>query len=86
MNFTIFYAWQSDRPENTHRYLIREAAKEAVKRIARDVDVEDSPRLDHDTKDVPGTPDFPFYRTYQELMVGSACNWIEKPRKGFERA
>jgi acetylornithine/succinyldiaminopimelate/putrescine aminotransferase len=25
-------------------------------------------------------------RTYQELAVGSARKWIEKPRKGFERA
>lgn len=56
MDFTIFYAWQSDRSQNTHRYLIRDAAKEAVKRIGKDASVEDSPRLDHDTKDVPGTP------------------------------
>jgi hypothetical protein len=57
MDFTVFYAWQSDRPQKTHRYLIRDAAKEAVKRIGRDATVEDSPRLDHDTKDVPGTPE-----------------------------
>jgi hypothetical protein len=57
MDFTIFYAWQSDRIETTHRYLIRDAAKEAVKRIGRSADVEDSPRLDHDTKGVPGTPE-----------------------------
>jgi hypothetical protein len=68
MDFTIFYAWQSDRPQNTHRYLIRDAAKEAVKRIGRDVDVEDSPRLDHDTKDVPGTPEIAgtIFRKIQE--------------------
>jgi len=57
MDFTIFYAWQSDRPQNTHRYLIRNAAKDAGKRIGTDADVEDSPRLDHDTNDVPGTPE-----------------------------
>ena len=44
MDFSVFYAWQSDRPQNTHRYLIRAAAKEAVKRIGRDVDVEDWPQ------------------------------------------
>lgn len=32
MDFTIFYAWQSDRPQNANRYLIRDAAKEAVAR------------------------------------------------------
>jgi hypothetical protein len=68
VDFTIFYAWQSDRPQNTHRYLIRDAAKEAVKRIGRDVDVEDSPRLDQDTKNVPGTPEIAgtIFRKIQE--------------------
>ena len=55
MDFTVFYAWQSDRPQNTHRYLIRDAAREAVKHIGRDADI--SFWLDHDTKDVPGTPE-----------------------------
>ena len=68
MDFSIFYAWQSDRPQNTHRYLIRDAAKKAVKRIGRDAEVEDSPRLDHDTKDVPGTPEISgtIFRKIQE--------------------
>lgn len=68
MEFTIFYAWQSNRPQNTNRYLVRDAAKEAVKRIGRDADVEDSPRLDHDTKDVPGTPEIAgtIFRKIQE--------------------
>jgi hypothetical protein len=57
MDFTIFYAWQSDRTERAHRYLIRAAIEEAVKRIGKNVDVEDSPRLDHDTKGIPGTPE-----------------------------
>jgi hypothetical protein len=71
MDFTIFYAWQSDRPQNTHKYLIRDAAKEAVKRIGRDADVEYSPRLDHDTKDVPGTPEIAgsIFRKIQESAV-----------------
>ena len=68
MDFTIFYAWQSDRPQTTNRYLIRDAAKDAVKRIGSDADVEDSPRLDHDTKDVPGTPEIAgtIFRKIQE--------------------
>jgi hypothetical protein len=53
MDFTVFYAWQSDRPENTNRFLVRDAAKAAIKRLVKDSDVEESPRLDHDTKDVP---------------------------------
>src|ERR1017187_6171778 len=41
--------------QKTHRYLIRDAANEAVKRIGKDAEIEDSPRLDHDTQDVSGT-------------------------------
>jgi hypothetical protein len=68
MDFTIFYAWQSDRPPSAHRYLIRAAAKEAVKRLGNDADVEDSPRLDHDTKNVSGTPEIAgtIFRKIQE--------------------
>lgn len=54
MDFTVFYAWQSDRLEKTNRYLIRDAAEKAVKKLVADSEVEDSPRLDHDTKDEPG--------------------------------
>lgn len=56
MAFTIFYAWQSDRPEKSNRYFIRDALKVAIKKIKADVDIDDAPELDHDTKGVPGTP------------------------------
>jgi hypothetical protein len=71
MDFTIFYAWQSDRIQKTHRYLIRDAANEAVKRIGTDVDIEDSPRLDHDTQDVSGTPEIAgtIYRKIQDSGI-----------------
>ena len=54
---TLFYAWQSDTSEKGNRYLIRDAAKNALKRIGRDADVEESPRLDSDTQNVAGTPE-----------------------------
>ena len=57
MDFTLFFAWQFDSPPNDNRYLIRDAAKDAVKRVAADADVEESPRLDHDTKGLSGTPE-----------------------------
>jgi hypothetical protein len=71
MDFTIFYAWQSDRAQRTHRYLIRDAAKEAVKRIGADADIEDSPRLDHDTQNVSGTPEIAgtIYRKIQDTGI-----------------
>jgi hypothetical protein len=55
--FTVFYAWQSDRPAKTNRYLIRDAIGEAVKRLKKDAEVFDAARLDHDTKNVSGLPD-----------------------------
>jgi hypothetical protein len=71
MDFTIFYAWQSDRDQKTHRFLIRDAANEAIKRIGRDGSIDDSPRLDHDTQDVPGTPEIAnsIYKKIQDSGV-----------------
>jgi hypothetical protein len=52
----IFYAWQSDTDNKSNRYFIRDALKKAIKELDCDETVEDCPRLDHDTKGVPGTP------------------------------
>jgi hypothetical protein len=57
MDFTVFYAWQSDTDERVNRYFIRDAIELALKNLRRDAKVLDAPRLDHDTKNVPGTPD-----------------------------
>jgi hypothetical protein len=54
---TVFYAWQSDRPEDVNRYFIKAALEDAVKSMANDPAIEDAPRLDHDTKGLTGTPD-----------------------------
>lgn len=53
---TVFYAWQSDRTEQQCRYLIRDAAKKAVKKLSGHGSVREAPSLDHDTKGEPGTP------------------------------
>jgi len=53
---TVFYAWQSDIAHDRNRYFIRNALKKALKQLERDDSIEECPRLDHDTKDVPGTP------------------------------
>src|SRR5206468_2973842 len=64
---TIFYAWQSDRAEKGCHYLIRDCANDAIKAIKAEIEsddatVEEAPamegevKLDHDTKDVPGSP------------------------------
>lgn len=57
MDFSLFCAWQSDSPLDDNKHLIRDAAKEAVKRVSANADVEESPRLDHDTKGLSGTPE-----------------------------
>ena len=57
MELTIFYAWQNDTPKQVNRYLIREMLNIVSKSIRNDASVEDSPRLDHDTLGVSGTPE-----------------------------
>jgi hypothetical protein len=52
----VFYAWQNDRPRETCRDFIHEAAAEAIHRVGCDMRIEDSPRLDHDTKNEAGSP------------------------------
>ena len=56
-DFTLFYAWQSDRDAKVCRYLIRDAAKAAIKKLTTHSTIEDAPRLDHDTLKVAGTPE-----------------------------
>jgi hypothetical protein len=52
----VFYAWQNDRPKDTTREFIRQAAFAAVQGVGSTMRIEESPRLDHDTQDTPGTP------------------------------
>ncbi len=56
---TIFWSWQSDRDPVLHHYFVRDALKDACRLIASDIDYQESGRLevDHDTKNVAGTPD-----------------------------
>jgi hypothetical protein len=57
MELTIFYAWQNDTPGRVNRFLIREVLEDVTRSIRDDASVDDSPRLDHDTRGVPGTPE-----------------------------
>lgn len=57
MDFSLFFSWQSDSPLDDNKHLIRDSAKIAAKRVAADAEVEESPRLDHDTKGLSGTPE-----------------------------
>lgn len=55
----VFWSWQSDRIPKNHHYFVRDALDDACKLIAEDAEVDESerPEVDHDTKDVAGTPD-----------------------------
>lgn len=59
MGAKVFWSWQSDRDPKLHHYFVRDALKGACKLIASDPDYEeaDRPEVDHDTKNVAGTPD-----------------------------
>lgn len=50
MDFTVFYAWQSDTAPGFNRYLIRDALTAAIKALRIGALIEDAPRLDPDTR------------------------------------
>jgi len=56
-DFTVFYSWQSDLPRRKSRDVIHDALVLAISDLSLSVDVSDSPRIDHDTKDISGAPE-----------------------------
>ena len=55
MAFTIFYSWQSDISKKSNRNFIEDSLKNAIKRIGREITVQEALRneeieLDKDTK------------------------------------
>jgi hypothetical protein len=56
----IFWSWQSDTPGKIGRFLVRDALNDAIEKLKAANEVEEAQRdihLDHDIKDVPGSPD-----------------------------
>ncbi len=53
----VFYSWQSDSPGKDNKYFIRDALKEALKRIVKNPLIIEDPRIDQDTKNIPGFVD-----------------------------
>ncbi|WP_444544716.1 hypothetical protein, partial [Shewanella glacialipiscicola] len=53
----IFYSWQSDIENKFNRNFIKDCLERAIKQLNQDLKIEDALRLDHDTKDVQGSPD-----------------------------
>ena len=59
MAFTIFYAWQSDQPNNLCRGLIGRALDDAKKLLDDDLEIQNAVRnieIDKDTQGIPGSP------------------------------
>lgn len=58
--FKVFYAWQSDRPANLCRRLIRSALDDAAKQLEGGLEIEDAPpidvEIDQDTQGEAGSP------------------------------
>ena len=59
MAITVFYSWQSDRPNSTNRTFIEEALKKAIKEVSEGISVQEAERdspleLDKDTQGIPG--------------------------------
>ena len=69
--FIVFYAWQSDSPNRNNRGFIESALESALDKLARTGSIENSPRMDKDTKDVPGIPDIA--STILSKIQGADC-------------
>lgn len=54
---TVFWSWQSDQPARETRNVIRDALLGAIGSVAAEFEEAERPEIDHDTKDVPGSPD-----------------------------
>lgn len=57
MKRVVFYAWQSDLPNNTNRSFIQRALEDAAKDITVDDSVDIEPVIDRDTQGIAGSPD-----------------------------
>jgi hypothetical protein len=53
---TVFYAWQSDQPNNTNRGVIKDALQSAIQTLNERLIVEESLEFDSDTQNVSGSP------------------------------
>lgn len=62
MKNSIFYSWQSDRPNTVCRGFVKRALEAAIQQLNAELDEalrpeDESLELDHDTKGLPGSPD-----------------------------
>lgn len=55
----VFWSWQSDSPQNVGKLFVRDALSEVVSELSDDPELDPAERpddIDHDTRDVPGSP------------------------------
>jgi hypothetical protein len=55
--YTVFYSWQTDTPDECGKGFIREALNAAITKLSLDIDVEEAPRVDSGMEGVAGSPD-----------------------------
>ncbi|WP_301074317.1 hypothetical protein [Sphingomonas sp.] len=53
----VFWSWQSDQPARETRDVIKAALQRALSNLQAEFEEAERPDIDHDTKDVPGSPD-----------------------------
>jgi hypothetical protein len=54
---TVFWSWQSDQPARETRNFIKTALQGALAKLQAEFQEAERPEIDHDTKNVPGSPD-----------------------------
>jgi len=71
MVISVFYSWQSEHPKCVNHYFIRDALKDAMRVIQRELELEERPEVDHDTKRTPGLPDIG-HTIFSKIEISSA--------------
>lgn len=56
-DYSIFYSWQSDTPNEVNRGLIRNALNQAISEIKDQQEIVDSPRVESGMEGISGTPE-----------------------------
>ena len=65
----IFWSWQSDIEGDVSRHFIKECIKKAIEELKNEAIFDERVEIDHDTKDVPGSP--PIVDTILEKISNS---------------
>lgn len=81
----IFYSWQTDSTPKHNKYFIKSCLEIVIQKLNKGLDIEESLRIDHDTKDIPGIPDIVntiFEKIDESLIFVADITFVAKTGAG----